>query len=415
VDDVDRVAPSVARALGLKRGKARRWIKLLVLGVVLVGAAVLAVQWWRARSVGTPTQYVTADVTRGDVRVTISATGTVEALNTVEVGAEVSGRITKLYVDYNDHVEKGQVLAEIDRTQLLASADEAAAHVAAQVAVIQQAEATLAEADATLTRVQAQAEYGLASKADLDTAKASQARAKAALAAAKANAVVTNAGLKTARNQLGKTQVVSPTSGVVLSRLVENGQTVTAGFSTPVLFKIAEDLRRMSLHVYVDEADVGRVKEGQEATFTVDAFPGRTFPAKLVSLRNEPKTEQNVVSYEAVLSVTNDELLLRPGMTATAAITCDEVKDVLLVPNAALRFSPPVVQAGGGLRMPGPPPGGGQGKKPAGPTVYVLEGTTLRPVLVKVGVSDGTSTEVTAEGLAVGAKVATDTVEKAKK
>jgi HlyD family secretion protein len=414
VSDVEQPDPSVARTLGLHRSKARRWARLLVLGVALVGALVLVVRWWRARSAVLPTQYVTAEVTRGDVRVTISATGTVEALNTVEVGAEVSGRITKLYVDYNDHVEKGQLLAEIDRTQLLASADEAAAHVAAQAAAIRQAEATVAEADATLARAQAQAAYGLASKADLETAQAGAARAKAALAGAKADAVVTSAGLKNARTQLGKAQVVSPTSGVVLSRLVENGQTVTAGFTTPVLFKIAEDLRRMNLHVYVDEADVGRVKEGQQATFTVDAFPGRTFPAKLVSLRNEPKTESNVVSYEAVLSVTNDELLLRPGMTATAAIIADEVKDVLLVPNAALRFAPPAQESRGGFGMPGPP-GGGQGQKPAGPTLYLIDGATLKAVPVKVGVTDGTSTQVTVDGLAVGAKVATDTVEKAKK
>ena len=414
MSDAAQVDASVARTLGLKRGKARRWIKLLVFGLVLVGASVLGFRWWRGRSAAAPTQYVTAEVTRGDVRVTISATGTVEALNTVEVGAEVSGRITKLYVDFNAHVEKGQLLAEIDREQLLASADEATAHVAAQAAAIRQAEATLAEADATLARAQAQAAYGLASKADLETAKAGAARAKAALAGAKADAVVTNAGLKNARTQLGKAQVVSPTSGVVLSRLVQNGQTVTAGFTTPVLFKIAEDLRRMNLHVYVDEADIGRVKEGQEASFTVDAFPGRSFPAKLVSLRNEPKTESNVVSYEAVLTVANDELLLRPGMTATAAIICDEVKDVLLVPNVALRFTPPVQESSGGFSMPGPP-GGGQVPKAAGPTVHVLEGSVLRAVPVTAGVTDGTSTQVTAEGLAVGAKVATDTVEKAKK
>ena len=413
MSDVEQPDPSVARTLGLHRSKAPRWVKLLVFGVALVCALGLVVRWWRGRSAVVPTQYVTAEVVRGDVRVTISATGTVEALNTVEVGAEVSGRITKLYVDYNDHVEKGQLLAEIDRTQLLASADEAAAHVAAQAAAIRQAEATLAEAEATLARAKAQAAYGLASKADLETAEAGAARAKAALAGAKADAVVTSAGLKNARTQLGKAQVVSPTSGVVLSRLVENGQTVTAGFTTPVLFKIAEDLRRMNLHVYVDEADVGRVKEGQEATFTVDAFPGRTFPAKLVSLRNEPKTESNVVSYEAVLTVTNDELLLRPGMTATASIIADEVKDVLLVPNAALRFTPPQ-ESRGGFGMP-PPPGGGQGQKPAGPTLYLLEGPALKAVPVKVGATDGTSTQVSAEALAVGAKVATDTVEKAKK
>jgi HlyD family secretion protein len=409
-------APDAAlvRTLGLHRRKRSPWIKRITLTVVAVGLVAGGVSWWRSGSTAPPVEYVTSAVTVGDVRVTVSATGTVEALNTVEVGAEVSGRVTKLYVDYNDPVKEGQLLAEIDPEQQQASLDEANARVTASSASIRQAEATLEEAEANLARAQSQQALGLVSAKDVEAAKASAARARASLASARSEAVVTSASLKSSRSKLGKTQIVSPINGVVLSRSVENGQTVTAGFTTPVLFKLAEDLRRMSLHVYVDEADVGRVKEGQLATFTVDAFPTKTFPAELVSLRNEPKTESNVVSYEAVLSISNDELLLRPGMTATASIICDEVTDVMVVPNAALRFTPPQAKSGGGLKMPGPP-GGGQPAKPAGPTLWLLDGPTPRSLLVTTGVTDGTLTEVSGEGLTVGTKVVTDTVEKAVK
>jgi len=311
-------------------------------------------------------------------------------------------------------VKEGQLLAEIDPEQQLATVDEANARVTASSASIKQAQATLEEAEANLARARSQQALGLVSDKEVEAAKASAARARASVEAARSDAVVSSASLKSSRSKLGKTQIISPITGIVLSRSVDNGQTVTAGFTTPVLFKLAEDLKRMSLHVYVDEADIGRVKEGQLATFTVDAFPNRSFPAELTSLRYEPKTESNVVSYEAVLSISNDELLLRPGMTATAAIICDEVTDVMVVPNAALRFTPAQKKESGGLRMPGPP-GRDQAPKAAGPTLWILDGPTPRSLVVTTGVTDGTLTEVSGEGLAVGAKVVTDTVEQATK
>jgi len=207
--------------------------------------------------------------------------------------------------------------------------------------------------------------------------------------------------LKSAEYRLERTKIVAPISGIVLSRLIEPGQTVNAGFQTPVLFKLTENLSRMSLHVYVDEADVGRVKEGQEATFTVDAYPGRDFASKVLSLRNEPRTEQNVVSYEAVLAVDNSELLLRPGMTATATIMADTRKDVLLAPNAALRFVPPQP----------PVPGRNQASDAPGKRLWVLREGRPEAIDVEIGPTDGLMTEVSGD-IAEGTEVLTDIVEK---
>lgn len=406
--------PDVVKTLGLDR-PPRRWrkaLRVLVPIVLVVLVAGLVFRCVRERAARAIPEYKTAEAKRADIQVTITATGKVKGLNTVEVGAEVSGRITKVHVDFNDPVHKGQVLAEIDPEQLHAEADEAAARVTDADAMIRQARATLTEARQNAERAEQQAAQGLISQKDLEAAKAAAERAEAALASARASATVARANLKSAKSKLGKTTVVAPIDGVVLSRLVEPGQTVTAGFETPVLFKLAEDLRRMSLNVFIDEADVGRAREGQEASFTVDAYPDRTFPSKVLSLRNEPKIEQNVVSYEAVLAVNNDELLLRPGMTATATIVADARKDVLAVPNAALRFTPPFLTAGGPFS--GPPKQADD--LPKGPRVWVLRdpvpGAAPEPVPVTPGVTDGVMTEIVSGELAPGAQVVVDVVEK---
>jgi HlyD family secretion protein len=220
------------------------------------------------------------------------------------------------------------------------------------------------------------------------------------------------ATLKSQTSRLEKTRIVSPISGVVLARLVEPGQTVNAGMTTPVLFKLAEDLRRMSLYVYIDEADVGRTREGQSASFTVDAYPDKTFASKVVSLHNEPKEEQNVVSYEAVLAVDNDALLLRPGMTGTATIVADRRVSVLSVPNAALRFTPPVVATRDAPQ------------KPRGRGVWTLAksdadqgASELEPrfIPVKTGASDGSNSEVISGDLREGVRVLVDVIEEKKK
>jgi HlyD family secretion protein len=416
--------PEVVKTLGVTKSKSRgrriaRWLLLVVL-LAAAGGGVF--RYLRAREAKAVPEYRSADVTRADIRVTITATGTVKGLNTVEVGAEISGKVTKVHVDFNDRVKKGQVLAEIDPEQLRAAMDEASARVGDADASIRQARATLTEAKQNAARAEQQASQGLISQKELEAAKAAAERAEASLSGAVAGATVSRASLKSSKSKLEKTTIVSPIDGIVLSRLVEPGQTVSAGMSTPVMFKVAEDLTRMSLNVFIDEADVGRAKEEQEASFTVDAYPGKTFASKVLQLRNEPKTEQNVVTYEAVLAVDNQELLLRPGMTATATIVAEVHKDIIAVPNAALRFVPPGMgpPSGGGVRIPGVrvpgATGGGQGrnnKRPGdGPRVWILKDGAPAAVPVKVGSSDGRVTEIVSGDVTPGMKVLVDVVEK---
>lgn len=394
--------PDVVRTLGLDaQSKRKPWVRAALTLLVFVVISALLVMWMHARKQARAPIFETSAIRRGDLNVTVTATGTIQGLNTVEVGAEVSGRIAKVLVDFNDRVEAGQLLAEIDPEQFRAAVEEAKARVVSAEANIRQARATFAEAKAQADRAKTQIEKGLISQRDLEVAEAAAIRAEANLSSAQADATLARAALKSAEFRLERTKIIAPIAGIVLSRLIEPGQTVTAGFQTPVLFKLTENLSRMSLHVYVDEADVGRVKEGQEATFTVDAYPGRDFASKVLSLRNEPRTEQNVVSYEAVLAVDNSELLLRPGMTATATIMADTRKDVLLAPNAALRFVPPQP----------PVPGRNQASDAPGKRLWVLREGRPEAIDVEIGPTDGLMTEVSGD-IAEGTEVLTDIVEK---
>jgi HlyD family secretion protein len=390
----------VLDALGVAHGgrpQTRRWVWAALLLLALGGVAFGVVRWLELRAIAARPRYERGKVARSDIQVVISATGTLKGRSTVEVGAEVSGRVTEVAVDYNDRVTKGQLLAIIDPEQPKAAVDEAVARVRESDAAIRQARATVTEAEKARDRARVQAGEGLVSQRDLEAAEAAYERAEAALLSAQANSTLVRATLESQRSRLGKTRIVSPIEGIVLSRLVEVGQTVTAGFNTPLLFKLTEDLRRMELLVYIDEADIGRAREGQEATFTVDAYPDKRFPSKVLSLRNEPKEEQNVVTYEAVLQVDNSELLLRPGMTATATIVADVRHGVLSVPNAALRFAPPQLKPD-------------QAPKPGQRRVWILRGDEPEPVPVQTGVSDGRVTELREAKLAEGAEVLTDQI-----
>jgi HlyD family secretion protein len=286
--------------------------------------------------------------------------------------------------------------------------DEASAQVMSASASIRLAKATKTETALAAERARQQVAEQLISKRELEAAVAAAERAEASLQSATASATVANAGLKSAQSRLAKTTILSPIDGIVLSRLVEPGATVTAGFTTPVLFKLAQDLTQMRLNVDIDESDIGRVREGLDATFTVDAYPDRTFPSKLYSLRNEPKTTSNVVTYAAVLSVDNAERLLRPGMTCTAVIVAETRSNVLVVPNAALRFVPPVK---GGPGADNKKTVGVQGDSREKQRVWILKGITPTAVPVRIGATDGTVTEIASGELQPGAQVITDVKE----
>ena len=391
----------VRRTLGVGRSGRKRLTRWALLVAALVALGSLALVIARQRAQARAPRYVTEPVRRVDLRVTVSATGNLQGVNTVDVGAEVTGKALAVLVDYNDRVEVGQVLAELDPEQLRAMVDEARAQVLSSQASIRTAEASLLEAGQARARAEESMKQGLIAERELEAAEAAAARAEATVASARAGAVLARASLKCARSRLGKTQIVAPIRGVVLSRSIEPGQTVTAGFQTPILFRLAEDLSQLALHVDVDEADVGRVKEKDEASFTVDAYPGRTFPSRVLSLRNEPKTSQSVVSYEALLAVDNQDLALRPGMTATATIVSRTVRNAAVVPNAALRFVPPA-PPGAGAARPAPPPGSRDKR------IFVLDGGVPRAMPVRIGATDGVSTEILSSQPVIGTEVVVD-------
>ncbi|MCA9620941.1 MAG: efflux RND transporter periplasmic adaptor subunit, partial [Myxococcales bacterium] len=309
----------------------------------------------------------------------------------------------------------------LDPEQLAANRAQARAQLAANQANLQSSIASAREAKLTVERSEAMAKKGLLSQQELDAARASAARADAARLAAVAQVNLAQASLESAETSLRKTKIVSPIDGIVLSRNVEPGQTVAASFQAPVLFTIAKDLTAMELRINVDEADVGRVKEGQAATFTVDAYPARTFPAKLRAIHNIATTVDNVVTYEAVLDVENDDGALRPGMTATVTIVTATRDDVLLVPNSALRFTPPSeIRAGGG----GPrlfsgkqdPKKKAEQEKEAKdallPTVWTLDGREPKAIRLEVGMSDGQFSEVLKGDVNAGDDLLVDIIEK---
>ena len=370
-----------------------------------------------------PVHYQTEKVRRGDLVVTVSATGTLSPVNEVEVGIEVSGTIEKVYADYNDRVKVGQVLAKLDTRRLEAQAEQSKSALEATRAKVLQAEATLKEAQLKISRYDQTRQLSggkVPSPLEMDTARANLARGKADLASAKASVLQAENTYKDNQIQLKKAIVYSPINGVVLERSIEPGQTVASSFESPVLFKLAEDLTKMELQVDVDEADVGSVQEGQEATFTVDAYPDQTFPALITQVRFGSETVDGVVTYKTVLAVNNTSLSLRPGMTATATITVNKKSDVLMVSNAVLRFSPPQTPAPGkkstgGLldaMLPRPP---SSGSKPAvvqnttdkQQQVWKLSQGGLVPVPITKGVTDGVFTEIESGTVDAGTELVT--------
>jgi HlyD family secretion protein len=323
-----------------RKRKRKRW---MVWGAGLVGAAaIVAAVWWVARPdpASLSQRFEVELVERGSVAREVVATGRVEARGAVEVGAEISGRVAAVEVDFDDRVEAGQVLLRFDTQTLAAQVAQAQAAVATAKASVAQAEVTLLEAERRELQSQRLHLDGYESHENYAAAKSAVALAEAQLEAAKASLAAQRASLGLTKIQADKASIESPIAGVVISRFVDPGQTVAATFQTPVLFVIAEELQTMEVVTPIDEADIGEIAAGQRAVFTVDAFPDQRFEAYVDEVRSEPKIVQNVVTYDAVLIVANPELKLRPGMTANVTFVHAEKADVVRVPNMALRFRP---------------------------------------------------------------------------
>jgi len=413
----------------------QRYAKWLLLALVVIA---VAFGLWRYFGSSEQAGYATQKVERGALTVTVSATGKLAPTNQVQVGSELSGKITKVLVDVNDRVTVGQPLALIDPAVLDDQIEQGQAGVAAAQATVAQNQATLTESRAQLNRFEEVSRLSggrVPAKTEMDNARAAVARAQATLRASQAQVTAQQAGLRSNITQRNRAIIRSPVNGVVLARQIDPGQTVAASFNTPTLFVIAEDLSAMELEVAIDEADVGQVKDGQKANFTVDAFPGETFPAAIrrvdvgsnlsaqssTSTTSTSTTSAQVVSYGATLSVANAQQKLRPGMTATAEIVTLQKSNVLLVPNAALRFTPTdasAPQAGGGMAGALVPRGGRRGRggaeksatigRGARQTVYV-KGADGQPRAIEVttGDTNGQVTEILSGDLKAGMDVIT--------
>lgn len=410
---------------------ARRppWWRRTATWVVLAAlvSATAAAWWWvgRREAAAAP-RYVTQPAARGALTVTVTANGTLQPTQLVAVGSELSGTVSRVLVDVNERVRKGQVLAELDTARLADQVARSQAAVSAAEAQVRQVRATLDEARATLARLEdvlRRSGGEVPSRQELDAARAAVARAEANLASAQAGVEEARAALRSDQTNLRKASIRSPIDGVVLARSVEPGNAVAASLQAVTLFSLAEDPTKMTLQVNIDEADVGQVKAGQRATFTVSAWPNRRYPATISRLRYGSTAKDNVVTYLADLEVPNADLSLRPGMTATAVVTTIEHQDVLLVPNAALRFNPAAAAAAasaaangsGGIvsaLMPRPPGAGAQRRAGTDTSrvrqVWVLDGGQPRAVPVTPGASDGRLTEVTSEQLRAGQEVIVD-------
>jgi HlyD family secretion protein len=420
--------PDVAETLEMSQAHlfGRHLKKFLIIALVAI-LAVAAIIVWKKSAKTTAIQYKTEKVQHGELTVIVTATGTLKPTNSVDVGSELSGIIKSVKVDYNDRVKIGQVLARLDTSKLEAQLTQFRASLESAKAKVLQAQATVAETQAKLTQFQKVTKLSngkVPSQSEMDTAEAAFERARADEASAKAAVSQAEAAVQAIETDLYKSVIRSPINGVVLTRDIEPGQTVAASFQAPVLFTLAEDLTKMELHVDVDEADIGKVKEGQKSTFTVSAYPNRTFEARITQARYASTTTSGVVTYETVLKVDNTDLSLRPGMTATADIIVNKVENAILVPSAALRFSPPVQQEEKsstglvGSLLPRPPRGIQQRSETTinaqQQRVWTVKNGQLSSVNVTTGATSGLTTEILSGDLQFGMEVVVDTITGAK-
>ena len=411
----------------------KRWIpRVLVLAIVAgaVAFAVIKKPWAKGEE---PIRYSTVQVQKGNIAAQVTANGTLSARGTVQVGAQVSGRVVETLVDFNDPVKKGQIIAKLDESVLKAQIDQAQAAYDLAIANQRKAQVTVADAERQLKRQKTLQEQQLVAGATVETAEVTRDTAIASLSASKAQISQAAANLKQARTNLSYATIKSPVDGVVLSRAVDVGQTVAASLQAPILFTIAEDLGRMQIDTQVAESDVGRLKEGMKAQFSVDAFAGKTFEGTVRQVRNAPTTVSGVVTYDAVIDVENPDKALRPGMTANVTFVLAQVTDAIKIPNAALRFKPSREQmmamreaASGGSGRGSGRRGSGGGGSGSGGWGGMKRGPDGRPdfgdkkqlwklvdgkpkmVLVKPGLTDGSMTEMVEGDLKPGDQLITE-------
>ena len=365
----------------------KKRIAVVVIAVVAVTAGMAL--YFRANAAAEAPTYMTAAVTRGEVVETVEATGTLEAVTTVQVGTQVSGTIASLHADFNSRVKKGQVIARLDPSLLQAQVDQAAATVLRLQADTERSRVSLDDAHAKLRRATELFAKQLIPALDVENAEATLRQAQASLKAAEAQVTQAQGSLNQARVNLNHTIITAPVDGIVISRSVDVGQTVAASMSAPTLFVIARDLAEMQVSASIDESDIGRIENGQPVSFTVDAYPRDRFRGTVSQVRLEPTVAQNVVSYVTIIDVPNPELKLKPGMTANVTVEVARADDVLRVPSAALRFRPSDKEA------------------PRGPAVWILANGQLHAVPVRAGINDGAQTAIVDGELGEGVQVVT--------
>jgi HlyD family secretion protein len=376
-------------------------VKKIVIGVVIVILVSVGV-YLTIRKNGDQQKFTTQKVVLGDIRSTVTATGTVNAVTTVLVGTQVSGTVKYLYVDFNSYVKKGQLLAQIDPTVFQAQVEQARANLYSAEANVKKSEAALIDARRQLERNKTLFSKNLIAQSDRDTSETNEMSAVAQLEASKAQVEQAKAALKVAKTNLQYTNIISPVDGMVISRNVDVGQTVAASFQTPTLFNIARDLSKMQIDTSVDEADIGKIREGQSVEFAVDAYPDKILKGRVFVIRNAPITVQNVVTYDVVVLVQNPEMILKPGMTANVSIITAVKTNVIKVPNGALRFrlSNKETKTSENKRL-----------ESKGPVVWVLQNSKPKRVSIITGISNGNYTEVVSSDLKAGDEVIVSAVE----
>ncbi|OWV96004.1 efflux RND transporter periplasmic adaptor subunit [Rhizobium sp. R693] len=409
-------------AASRKQSKGRWRGRLLVLLLLILAGG--GVAYFYSRQEGNQYSYATQPIKRGDLTVLVTATGSVQPTEQVDISSELSGTVRDVNVDYNSEVKAGEVLAALDTNKLEADVKSSRAKLDSAKANVVKATADLESAESSFQRSRNLVQSNVSTQQSLEDARYKYDSAVAAKDINVAAVASAEADLRLAEVNLAKAKIVSPINGVVLTRSVDPGATVAASLSAPVLFVIAGDLRKMELQVDVDEADVGQITVGQKAAFTVDAYPNRSFPAEIKQIRFASETTNNVVTYKAILSVDNADLLLRPGMTATADVTVEAVKNTLMLPNSALRYAPPAAESPrsrgifGLLRPPrmGPRTSnqGGESLTGAKRRIWVLKAGKPAAVVIQVGSSDGQFTQIVSGDLKEGDAVVTDTTSQAK-